>query len=122
MTEADQLVPRQLLEDMSGCDCPPACHQVVYTLHDTRSISAEDLICRTNVHLKLDLTTDLVEESLSFTPSTLVANLGGFIGLVTGYSLLTLIGMMEKLIRIIVDRLRANRTPASHDLAIAAMA
>ena len=110
MVEADQLVPQQLLEDMRDCDCPPACHQVVYNLHDTRSLKDKDFICRTNVHLQLDLMTDQIEESLSFTPSTLVANLGGFLGLVTGYSLLTFVEFCEALVKMVSGRCQAHLT------------
>ena len=110
MEEADHLVPQELLEDMRGCDCPPACHQVVYNLHDTRGLKAKDFICRTNVHLHLDLMSDLIEESLSFTRSTLVANLGGFLGLVTGYSLFTLVELLETLVKMVLSRRQACRT------------
>ena len=110
MVEADQLVPQQLLEDMRDCDCPPACHQVVYNLHDTRSLKDKDFICRTNAHLQLDLMTDQIEESLSFTPSTLVANLGGFLGLVTGYSLFTLVKFCEALVKMVSGRRQTNFT------------
>ena len=111
MPEAEQLVPQELLEDMRDCDCPPACQQVEYLLHSKRSLlpagsPREDFICRTNVQLKLDLTTDLVEETISFTPSTLVANVGGFLGLVTGYSLFTLVELISEM----VDRMSRRRS------------
>ena len=110
MAEADQLVPQELLEDQRGCECPPACHQVVYIIHDTRSPTGEDFICRTNVHLQVHLLTDQIEEALSFTPSTLVANLGGFLGLVTGYSLFTLMEFMETLVGMMSSRRQAHPT------------
>ncbi|KAF0314163.1 hypothetical protein FJT64_015375 [Amphibalanus amphitrite] len=95
-----QLVPRSLLTNLTGCECQPACGKLTYRISTdprTEHIAQPASQCTTQVILKIDLTMDLFEESLSFTVSTLAANAAGFLGLFTGLSLFCLVDVGEAL-------------------------
>ena len=99
--ELVELMPAELLTHLSGCDCPRPCSETKYHISvDTRT----DLIrhpvsaCFTQAILKMDLLSDLTEESLSFSLSTLAANMAGLVGLITGVSLFSLSDAGEALV------------------------
>ena len=96
------------------CDpagCPPACHQVEYHLHDTASLQPGDPNgCVSDVTLQLALNADSTEEALAFSVTTLVANLGGALGLVLGFSLLSALELLESGVGAVSRRLRATPT------------
>ncbi|XP_037072058.1 LOW QUALITY PROTEIN: uncharacterized protein LOC119093241 [Pollicipes pollicipes] len=101
---AHQYVPSSLAEDLRGRDCPSACRGVAYNLNQESLTGGCDdhgstvSPCFTEAFLTLDLAADEVQEAVAFTQSTLLADIGGFLGLVTGFSLLALADMAEALV------------------------
>ena len=66
--------------------------------------------CHSDATLYLSLHTDSIEESLVYSGATLMANLGGTLGLVFGFSLLGGLQMVEGAAAAIIRRLRQTRT------------
>ena len=96
-------VPFEVMSDLKGCDCQPACHQAVYYLQEDATgsnvyTSGSVGTCETLLALRVDLAADRMEESGTFTLLTLLANLGGLVGLITGFSLFTVSNIAEALI------------------------
>ncbi|KAF0288156.1 hypothetical protein FJT64_013471 [Amphibalanus amphitrite] len=118
--EGIQLVPRSLLTNLSGCECQPACGELTYRISAdprTEHIAQPASQCTTQVILKIDLTMDLFEESLSFTVSTLAANAAGFLGLFTGLSLFSVVDVGEALAFSAFARCCVNKSAPSADSA-----
>ena len=110
------LVPFELMSDLQGCNCLPACHQAKYYLQEDVTGSnryGSDIvgICETILALRVDLAADLLEESGAFTLPTLLANIGGLVGLITGFSLFTVANFAEALIHTVAFKGQANRRP-----------
>ena len=111
---AQKFVDDDLLTDLRGCDCVPACHQTLYDLFEI-GIRPEDESfsrtspCETRLTLTVDLTADEVQEKLAFTSSTFLANIGGLIGAVTGISLFTLACAAESIVQAVAQRWRQCR-------------
>ena len=95
--EAEVYVPLDLLTNLTDCNCLPACRQVEYRLQKIKQTDEEDQ-CVAGAVLQFDLASQELQESLFFTYSTLLANLGGFIGLITGFSYFTLIEATETML------------------------
>ncbi|KAF0292712.1 hypothetical protein FJT64_009331 [Amphibalanus amphitrite] len=62
--------------------------------------------CLVYVKLQVDLLAERVEESLAMKEATLLANIGGFVGVVTGASLFAVVAVLEHLVRWVVSRRR----------------
>ncbi|KAF0311963.1 hypothetical protein FJT64_001818 [Amphibalanus amphitrite] len=54
--------------------------------------------CQTRIVLSIDLTADELRETIAFTTATLLANVGGLIGVLTGFSVFTLSGAGETML------------------------
>ncbi|XP_043211099.1 uncharacterized protein LOC122375681 [Amphibalanus amphitrite] len=109
--EFHYMLEDSLLTKTHGCDCPPACHQTSYHLSDWSLASSNTIVpdnygtqlnsdqdCQTKLTLAIDLSADEVNEDIVFTLPTLLANVGGTVGIVTGYSLFTLAEVVENLV------------------------
>ena len=96
------------VEGMPTCRCPPACAATTYTLKETANVRKGSR-CTASVKLELEATSDWIEESLAFTTTTLLANIGGFVGLITGFSLLTLAEISEALLDAVPNRWKTRR-------------
>ncbi|XP_043221396.1 uncharacterized protein LOC122381382 [Amphibalanus amphitrite] len=106
--DLETFVENNLLTDVRGCNCQPACHQTLYDLYGVSGPTRDDQYhigaCQTRIALAIDLTADELREAIVFTSATLLANMGGLIGVVTGYSLFTLAGASETLVHKVVQR------------------
>ena len=101
-------VPKSVLYDLDDCQCLPPCNKANYHLSQ-KNTARKSKACNIEVSFFLDLATDQVEEELSFSMSTLLANFAGFIGMVTGFSLFTLAEVMETVLCAVGARWRARR-------------
>ncbi|KAF0311964.1 hypothetical protein FJT64_001819 [Amphibalanus amphitrite] len=95
--DLETFVDDSLVTDTQGCDCLPACHQTFYQLSDWSSRERYASSCKVKLTLSISLKADEISESISFTLPTLLANIGGTIGIVTGFSLFTLAAAGETL-------------------------
>ena len=88
--------------------CLPACFNVTYHLNQTLMVR-QGSSCTSSVKLELEMTAEAIQESRTFTMTTLLANIGGFIGLISGFSLLTLAELSEALLDVIPQRWQLRR-------------
>ncbi|KAF0311965.1 hypothetical protein FJT64_001820 [Amphibalanus amphitrite] len=88
--DLETVVDDSLLTSTKGCHCPPACHQTLYNLFVYKQETYEK--CSSELTMSIDLRADEIGEAITFTLPTLLANIGGMVGIVTGYSMFTLAG------------------------------
>ena len=105
---AERYVPLGLLTNLTDCNCLPAGRQVEYELQKTKHTDEKDP-CVAGDILQFDLASEELQESLFFTYSTLLANLGGFIGLITGFSYFTLVEAIGTMLTAAAQQWRIRR-------------
>ena len=94
---AEMMVEAGELSDLEGSDCRPACEQTFYRVQKTGK-SQRGHTCMASAMFVLDQYVNEVEQTPFFTLTTLLANIGGFMGLVFGYSLFSLADAAESAI------------------------
>ncbi|KAF0293349.1 hypothetical protein FJT64_000926 [Amphibalanus amphitrite] len=104
MVAADAYLP----EIRGPVDHLPMCKRPVdYQLQKTKGVESDQ--CVSGAVLQFDLASEELQEILLFTYSTLMANLGGFIGLITGFSYFTLIATTETLLVTVTQSWQTRR-------------
>ena len=110
---------RQPATRAAAAVCPPAPRSSAYDVQMYSGPGDAAEPCRVALDLRLNLQTDRLEESPVYSPGTLVANLGGFVGLVTGFALFTLADLLEEALLRVVKRWRARVGPAPRPVMLA---
>ena len=109
--EAFSFLPLEAFEfSYAGCQCHDACHETTYTLVEKKTMSRNgDNPCTVNLMLTFDFTEEVIVESLAITLPDLIAGIGGNVGLFTGFSLLTLVELFARFLRLVLDKMRGWR-------------
>ena len=111
--EAEQVVDDGQMSELSGSQCRPACQQTVYSVQWAAK-ARRDNRCHAIVEFLLDRSVTDFKQTPFFTLSTLFANIGGFMGLVFGYSLFALADFVESAVFDLPKRW-SRRSEPDHD-------